>query len=132
MPWPVVLFALIPVVLGCVFIVVAVRTGGRRDWRRTPGRAFTRFRPGLGHTAQQYSWQGPDGVVREGTSVYRTMPLREGTPITVLYDPEDLSRSRIDSFWHSGTIFLIVGGVLSVVGVIAAAVLVAIAVVFPA
>jgi hypothetical protein len=131
MHWTVVLFALIPVGLGCVFILIATIGGARSDWQRAQGWAFNRFQPGLSFRGQQYAWQGPDGVVREGRSIYRGIPLREGSPLTVLYDPRNPQHSRMDSVVHSGTVFIIVGWCLVALGVVIAAVLSAIAFAFP-
>lgn len=119
MPWNVAAFPFIPILLGIAFIVAGRVTRGRQtNWQHAQGFISPSQWSFQMRRGQRYQWQGPDGVVRDGHGYASSWPKPDGTPITVLYDPHDPNRFRISSDATVGTIFLGLGWVFVVLGVL--------------
>lgn len=110
MPWGIPIVTLIPLLLGLAFILAGTLTKGRSSgWGSTQGIVIpTKWGLEL-RRGERYRWQGPDGVVREGKGYSRTWPKPDGTPVTVVYDPENLDRFRLAADQSAGTLFIILG-----------------------
>jgi len=111
------LLGLIPMALGIVFASIGWVLGGypRRGWQRTSGVAvfsWQLFSGGL-----KYRWTTPGGEERTSPTYFRTSWLRDGDPVTVLFNPKRPYRSVLDTPLQNGLAFLIIGagiGLLSV------------------
>lgn len=125
------LFAFIPIMLGVGFIIAGATTrSSSKNWHSTqgevtPGRFGLDLRRGM-----SFHWRGPDGVVRNGKGLTRTWIKTEGTPVTVLYDPQDFNRFRLEVDRSAGTAFFILGWVVFALGVLAFIVLLTALVIF--
>ena len=109
-------FGLIPVGLGIVFAAIGWFVGGNphRGWVKTTGRSLGAFRMGL---QPSYRYIDADGVEHPGWKWFDGWPQPEGAPVLVIYDPRKPSRSRMDSFVQKGYLFLVLGGMILVIGI---------------
>lgn len=118
----------IPLLLGAIFWTIGsvIHKRGSSSWPLAQGIVVP-----SGFNFPQYEWRSPDGVFRRGHTMVRSMPLFPGKQVTVAYDPSDYSRFRLDGPAQSGLVFIIVGWAIIGLGVVAAVLLTAVAVIFP-
>ena len=123
MPAPVLLAPLIPLVIGAIFHAIgttmAVTT---RDWIRTTGVVVPNepgtFLPGR---KPSFAWRDATGVEHRRTALSAGggFPPRIGSHVPIAYDPDNPSYGRIDTFGHSGRVYLVVAWLLIAVAVVA-------------
>lgn len=112
MHWSSALFGLLPIGLGIIFLAIGW-LGGRhphRGWQEADGEIVFSLKPTAG--GENYRWLDPDGITRDGQSLFRSAFPRHGRPIKVLYDPANASRSIINEFHYRGGTFMVIGWVL--------------------
>ncbi len=112
MPAPVLLAPLIPLVIGAVFYAIgktmAVST---RDWVRTTG-VVVPNEPGtvLPGRKPSFAWRDATGVEHRRTALSAGggFPPRIGSTVPIAYDPDNPAYGRIDTYGHSGRVYLLV------------------------
>ncbi len=122
MPWWLLLIPLGSALFGSVFYIIGRVNGipGSKHWPRMQGVTFAEPRDWFSQRARQrYRGSGPDGRVREGQSPYTNQQIKEGTRVTVLYDPQDFDKFRLAGIVQSGLLFKLVGLLIFGIGVVA-------------
>ncbi|PWD51271.1 hypothetical protein C8046_12000 [Serinibacter arcticus] len=104
--------------LGVIFWLVgfAAGRGRRRGWARTMG-WWIRGRALLGHS-WQVEYVADDGQVRQIMPWMNATSFSPSGPVPITYDPHRPERAVIDTFYHRGGVFLVVGGVVAGMAVV--------------
>ena len=112
--------------LGLVFAVIGwLRIRLVRDWTSTSGLIVDRrtgLPTGMSSGYPTFQWADQSGRRHQRTSAVRqSFAPRPGTRVSVRYDPTQPERAMINTSVQNGTIFLVVGAVLAVVGIVTGA-----------
>lgn len=103
--------------LGLIFAAVGWFVGGNphRGWVSTTGRAVLSWRFGL---QPSYLYLDTQGVEHPGYTWFSNLPRGNGTPVAVIFDPANPTRSRLDTFVQKGHLFIALGAVLVILGLL--------------
>lgn len=113
----------IAILLGLIFFLIGtIRRRMTRGWVSTTGQVISKRGDPLSGMPARYPtfrWQDANGVEHQRTSnMGASLGPRPGTLVPVKYDPDNPSRAMIDSSVQGGQLFVVLGIVIAVVGLL--------------